>query len=134
MSFILIVCDKVIWQLQRYLRKLNSLNLCMLYLLSYFPVYKNNKQKGLFQKAQTSLRTCAVWSEHLLVAWIFHDSEATVRTLCEVSKHNRRLRKLVWVFTFQNVTLMEISCRSLINILLLFEYIWYKIETESSFW
>ena len=48
MSFILIVCDKVIWQLQRYLRKLNSLDLYLFYLRSQVPVFKNNNQKELF--------------------------------------------------------------------------------------
>ena len=61
-------------------------------------------------KAQTSLRIRADWSEPLLVAWIFYDCWATDWTLFEVSKLNRRLYKLVWVYTCQNVKLLEISC------------------------
>ena len=61
-------------------------------------------------KAQTSLRICAVWSEPLLVAWIFYDSKATDRTSFEVSKLNRRLHRLVWVYTCQNATLLEVTC------------------------
>ena len=56
----------------------------------------------------TSVR--AVWSKPLLVAWIFYDCKATDWTLFGVSKLNRRLRMLVWVYTCQNATLLEISC------------------------
>ena len=48
-------------------------------------------------KAQTSLRICAVWSEPLLVAWIFYDCKATDWTSFGVSKLNRRPLRLVWV-------------------------------------
>ena len=37
-------------------------------------------------KAQISLRICAVWSESLLVAWIFYGSQATDWTSFVVSK------------------------------------------------
>ena len=61
-------------------------------------------------KAQTSLRICAVWSEPLLVAWIFFERSATDWTSCRVSKLKRRLHRLVWVYTCQNATLLEITC------------------------
>ena len=53
--------------------------------------------------AQTSLRICAVWSESLLVAWIFYKYQATDRTLLGVSKLKRRLHRLVWVYTCKNL-------------------------------
>ena len=49
-------------------------------------------------KAQTSLRIRAVWSEPLLVAWIYFDSWATDWTSFGVSKLKRRLHRLVWVY------------------------------------
>ena len=65
-------------------------------------------------KAQTSLRIRAVWSEPLLVAWIFYDFQATGLTPFGVSKLTckRRLHRLVWVYsmTCQNTTLLEITC------------------------
>ena len=42
-------------------------------------------------KAQTSLRICSVWSEPLLVAWMFYDSKATDRTSFGVAKLKMRL-------------------------------------------
>ena len=62
-------------------------------------------------KAQTSLPIWADWSEPLLVAWIFYDSWATDRTSFGVSMLKRRLHRLVWVYTCQNATLLEITCR-----------------------
>ena len=47
----------------------------------------------------------------ILVAWIFYEHVATNHTSFGVSKLNRRLHRLVWVYTFQNITLMEITCR-----------------------
>ena len=61
-------------------------------------------------KAQTSLHICADWSEPLLVAWIFYDSLATDWTSFRVSKPKRRLHRLVWVYIWQNTTLLEITC------------------------
>ena len=61
-------------------------------------------------KPQISLRICAVWSEPLLVAWVFYDCQATDWTPFGVSKHKRRLSRLVRVRTCQNATLLEISC------------------------
>ena len=52
-------------------------------------------------KAQTSLRIRAVWSEPLLVAWIFYDCWATAWTSFGVWMLNRRLQRLVWVYTCQ---------------------------------
>ena len=64
-------------------------------------------------KPQISLRihVRAVWSETLLVAWIFYDCLATYWTAFGVSKLKGRLNKLVWVYTCQNATLLEITCR-----------------------
>ena len=62
-------------------------------------------------KAQTSLRIRAVWPEPLLVTWIFYDCKATEWTPFEVNKLKRRLHRLVWVYTCQNATLLEITCR-----------------------
>ena len=62
-------------------------------------------------KPQISLRIHAVWSEALLVAWIFYECYATEWTQFGVSKSNRRLLRLVWVCTCQNATLFEIMCR-----------------------
>ena len=59
---------------------------------------------------QQSLRIRAVWSEPLLVAWIFYECWATDSTSFGVSKLNRRLQRPVRVYTCQNVKLLEISC------------------------
>ena len=48
-------------------------------------------------KAQTSLRIRAVWSEPLLVAWIFYECLTTDWTSFGVSKLKKRLPRLVWV-------------------------------------
>ena len=61
-------------------------------------------------KAQISLRIRAVWSEPLLVALIFYECQAVDRISFGVSKLNRRLQRLVWVYICQNVKLLEISC------------------------
>ena len=60
-------------------------------------------------KPQISLRTRAVWSEPLLVLWVFYDCKATEWTPFGVSKLKRRLQRLVRVYTCQNATLLEIS-------------------------
>ena len=52
-------------------------------------------------KAQTSLRICAIWSESLLVAWVFYE----YWTSFGVAKLKRKLHRLVW-----NATLLEITC------------------------
>ena len=62
-------------------------------------------------KPQTSLHICTVWSEPLLVAWIFDDCWETDWTSFGVSKLERKLQRLVRVYTCQNVKLLEISCR-----------------------
>ena len=72
-------------------------------------------------KAQISLRIRAVWSEPLLVTWMFHDSKATDRTPFGVSKLKGRLHRLIWVYTCQNTTLLEITCRGSFS---LFEVKW----------
>ena len=62
-------------------------------------------------KALTSLRIRAVWSEPLLVVWKFYDCQATDRTAFGVSKLKKMLYRYVGVYTCQNATLLEISCR-----------------------
>ena len=61
-------------------------------------------------RPQISLCILTVWSEPLLVAWIFYEFKATEWTSFGVSKLKRRLHILVWVYTFQNATLLEIRC------------------------
>ena len=62
-------------------------------------------------KPQISLRIRAVWSEPLLVAWIFWACLATDWTSFGVSKLKGRLHRLAWVYTCQNTKLLEITCR-----------------------
>ena len=54
--------------------------------------------------------TYAVWSELLLVAWLFFECSVSDRTSFKVSKLKRWLDRLVWVYTCQNTTLLEITC------------------------
>ena len=54
---------------------------------------------------------CAVLSEPLLVTWIFYDYYATDGTSFGVSKLKRRQHRIVWVYSCQNATLLEITCR-----------------------
>ena len=54
---------------------------------------------------------CAGWSEPLLVAWIFYECQVIDRTSFGVFKLKRRLHRLVWVYTRQNATLLEMACR-----------------------
>ena len=61
-------------------------------------------------KPQISLRVRTVWSEPLLVAWVFYDCSTTDWTPFRVSKLKRRLQRLVRVYTCQKATLLEISC------------------------
>ena len=61
-------------------------------------------------KPQISLRIRAVWSESLLVAWIFYECLATDWTSFGVSKSKGLLHRFVWVYTCQNATLLEITC------------------------
>ena len=61
-------------------------------------------------KPQISLRIRAVWSEPLLVACIFYECWATDWTKCEDSKLISRLYRLLWVYTCQSTTLLEITC------------------------
>ena len=78
-------------------------------------------------KAQISLRLCAVWSEYFLVAWIYYGSQATDWTSFGVSKIKERLYRLVWVYTGQNDTLLEITCCGWI----LFHYSIYIFLSEA---
>ena len=59
---------------------------------------------------QISLRIRAVWSEHMLVVWIFYQYLATDQTAFWVSKLKRRQHRLVRDYTCQNATLLEITC------------------------
>ena len=61
-------------------------------------------------KAQTSLRIHAVWSEPLLVAWIIYMSVKLLVNIIWSSKLKRSLQRLIWVYTCQNATLLEITC------------------------
>ena len=61
-------------------------------------------------KPQISLRILAVQSEPLLVAWIFYDYLAFDWKSFGVFMLKRRLHRLIWVYTSQNATLLEITC------------------------
>ena len=61
-------------------------------------------------KPQISLRIRAVWSEPLLVAWVFYYCSATDLTPFGVSELKRRLQRFVWICTCRNATLLEITC------------------------
>ena len=67
-------------------------------------------------KPRISLCIRAVWSEPLQVAWVFCDCWATDWTPFGVAKLNKRLQRLVWVYTCQNATLLEISCTGSYNL------------------
>ena len=60
-------------------------------------------------KPQISLRIRAVWSEPLLVTCIYCECQATDWTSFGVSKLKRSLHRLVWIYTCQNATLLEIT-------------------------
>ena len=75
---------------------------------------------------QQRLRSaCTVWSESLPVAWIFYGSQTTNWISFGVSKHKRRLHRIVWVYTCQNATLLEISCHTHMMIAILFVLLLY---------
>ena len=61
-------------------------------------------------KPQISLRIRAIQSEPLLVAWIFYECWATDQTSFGIFELKMRLHRLVWVYTCQNATLLEITC------------------------
>ena len=58
-------------------------------------------------KPQISLRIHTVWPEPLLVTFIFYECLATGWPTFGDSKLKRRLHRLVWVYTCQNATLLE---------------------------
>ena len=60
-------------------------------------------------KTQIGLRIHVVCS--LLVTWIFYECWATDWTSFGDSKLKRSLHRLVWVYTCENATLLEITCR-----------------------
>ena len=59
--------------------------------------------KGSDQPARSLIRTSAV-------AWISYVYWATDRTSFGFFKLNRRLHRLVWVYSWQNAALLEITC------------------------
>ena len=77
-------------------------------------------------KPQISLRIRAVWSEPLLVAWIFYDCLATDWTSFVVSKLKGRVHRLVWVYSCQKATLLEITCHSSLLFLLRVSGCWMR--------
>ena len=82
-------------------------------------------------KPQISLRIRAVWSEPLLVAWVFYNCEATDWTPFGVSKRKSRRHRLIWVYTCQNATLLEISgTGSNVTLSYLFP-VWFGIKIMS---
>ena len=73
---------------------------------------------GEFLKMSRSMRFPTMWYVRqakpqisLQVIWIFYDCWATDWTPSGVSKLKRRHNRLVWVYTRQNATLLEITCR-----------------------
>ena len=73
-------------------------------------------------KPQISLRIRAVWSDPLQVEWTFYDCWDTDRTSFGVTKLKRRLHRFVLVYTCQNATLLEITCRGSILWVMLGKY------------
>ena len=55
-------------------------------------------------KPQIILRIRAVWSEPLLIVWIFYECEATDWTSFGVSTLKRRLHRLFWVYSCKKKT------------------------------
>ena len=82
-------------------------------------------------KPQISLRIRVVWSEPLLVAWIFYECSATDLTSFWFYKLKRRLYRLVWVYTCQNATLLEIKYHGSNYVFL---YLSIDPEVRAKFW
>ena len=88
-------------------------------LFVYYLIYKwiiiwasawiSNNMVCATSKAQISLLIRTVWSEPLLVAWIFYECKATDSTSFGGSKLKMILHRLVWVYTCQNATVLEIT-------------------------
>ena len=76
---------------------------------SIWATTRDFQQCGMWDE-QRLRPACTVWSEPLLVAWILYDSYATDWTSFGVSKLKRRLHRLIWVYTCENNTLLEITC------------------------
>ena len=57
-----------------------------------------------------SLRICAAWTEPVQVVWVLYECSATGWTAFRDSKLKRRLHRMVWIYTCQNATLLEITC------------------------
>ena len=73
---------------------------------------KSNQKRKTYAQAGRSLYWLrAVCLELLLGAWISNEYETSDWTTFGVSKLNMRLHRLVWVYTCQNTTLFEITCR-----------------------
>ena len=55
---------------------------------------------------------CLVWSEPLLAACVVYVCSTTDWTSFGVSNLKGRLHRLVWAYTYQNATVLEITCHS----------------------
>ena len=58
---------------------------------------------------QQRLRLACAYAP-LQVAWVLYECSATGWTAFRDSKLKRRLHRLVWIYTCQNATLLEITC------------------------
>ena len=104
--------------------------------IAAYPVWPGNTSRNMRfptmwyvrpAKPRISLRIRTVWSEPLLVAWIFYEFKSTDRTSFGVSKLKTRLHRLVWVYTYQNATLLEITCH---GSLILLPYTYTRIPLK----
>ena len=89
-------------------------------------------------KPQISLRIRAVWSEPLLVAWIFYECWATEWTSFGVSKFKRRLQRLVLVYSCHNTKLLEITCHGSYynrtqSYCKVYKFVWIRRMAENGF-
>ena len=82
-------------------------------------------------KPQISLHIRVVWSEPLLVAWISYECSATDLTSFWFYKLKRRLYRLVWVYTCQNDTMLEIKYHGSNYVFL---YLSIDPEARAKFW
>ena len=59
---------------------------------------------------QQRLRPACTYAQSDQSLCLMLEYKATDRMAFGVSKHKRRLHRLIWVYTFQNATLLEITC------------------------
>ena len=71
---------------------------------------RTKRRRPTCTSAQFAQRLLYSLSEKVNIL-IFYEFKASDRTSFGVSKFKRRLRRLVWVYTCQNATLLEITCR-----------------------